>query len=451
LSPRAQQGDERLAPPDHAAVEGEEKALHKELGIAIDRQPDIAALHYLGGRPLPDSLAHLPDRPRLKLSLEALIEEHGDPAIVNALPRSFKSMVVSKGGVRPSEIAGPLGFADARSMVNSLMALAREKLLGFADGRSLIGALAKLAREQDVLKRAGDKRSVRAKRIDDGVDRKMLERHGLALVGDAFDAEALRALHNDASADMLAGEMRALARLAGRKAISYQEARDWVRHEVAENEFGKVGDMSEFTAIEARAAFAAREAWARGNLLGALQHKQEHMLAHVLWREVDGARERAAAVRRQSEDRAAAAGVAIAPVPRSTGGSENGPGEWRAAPKGMQPPAIAYQKQITGRVGEDYVVDGVKFDGFSDGALIEVKGPGYAKFVTSGEFNEDYKAGKKLLKQARNQSVAANGIPIIWHVADSKAADAIRALFEAEGLKGVTVYHTAVVYKRARR
>ena len=93
----------------------------------------------------------------------------------------------------------------------------------------MIGALTKLAREQDALKRAGDKRSVRAKRIDDEVDRKMLERHGLALIGDALDAEALRALHNDASADKLAAEMRALARLAGRKAVPFEEARDWAQ------------------------------------------------------------------------------------------------------------------------------------------------------------------------------------------------------------------------------
>jgi hypothetical protein len=175
------------------------------------------------------------------------------------------------------------------------------------------------------------------------------------------------------------------------------------------------------------------------------------MYAHALWREVDGARERAAAARRQREDRAAAAGGAIASIPRSAGGSENGPGEWRAAADGMEPPAIAYQKQITGRVGQDYVVDGVKFDGFSDGALIEAKGPGYAKFVTNGEFDEDYKAGEKLLKQAESQTRVANGIPVIWHVADSRAADAMRALFEAKRIKGITVYHTAVVYKRARR
>lgn len=163
----------------------EEEALRKELRPAIESQPDIAALHYLRGDPLPESLAHLRDQPRQRLSREALIEEHGDPAIVDALPRSFLPMVARKGGVRPSEIA---------------------RLLGFADGKSMIAALTALAREQAALRRAGDRRSVRAARIDDAVERVMVERRGPALINGSIEAEAGSALHNSAGARALAAE-----------------------------------------------------------------------------------------------------------------------------------------------------------------------------------------------------------------------------------------------------
>jgi len=261
----------------------EEKALRKELGLSIDRQPDIAALHYLGGHPLPDSLAHLPDRPRLKLSREALVEEHGDPAIVKALPRSFQSMVVSKGGVRPSEIAGPLGFADARSMVNALMALARE---------------------QDALERAGDKRSVRARRIDDAVERAMIERHGPALVDGSIDAEAMSSLHNKERAKALAAEERTLAKEVGDKPMSYKQAKENARRLLAEQPAGKLLDLSRFLRAEERAALASLNARARGDFDVALSRKREEMIAHAAWREAQDINLQAEAAQRRTDHQA---------------------------------------------------------------------------------------------------------------------------------------------------
>jgi hypothetical protein len=261
----------------------EEKALRKEFGIEIDRQPDIAALHYLGGRPLPDSLAHLPNRPRLKLSLQALIEEYGDPAVVNALPRSFQSMVVSTGGVRPSEIVGPLGFADARSMVNALMALAREK---------------------DALERAGDKRSVRAKRIDDAVERAMMERHGPALIDGSIDAEAMSSLHNRERAKALAAEERVLAHKVGDKPMSYKQAREQARQLLMEEPVGKLIYLSKLLRAEERAALASLNARARGDFDAALSRKRQEMIAHAAWREAQEINQQAGAAQRRRDQQA---------------------------------------------------------------------------------------------------------------------------------------------------
>jgi hypothetical protein len=47
--------------------------------------------------------------------------------------------------------------------------------------------------------------------------------------------------------------------------------------------------------------------------------------------------------------------------------------------------AADYQAQLTGNPpGYIYDVKGVKFDGFEDGVLLEVKGPGYAKSSNTG-------------------------------------------------------------------
>jgi hypothetical protein len=119
----------------------------------------------------------------------------------------------------------------------------------------------------------------------------------------------------------------------------------------------------------------------------------------------------------------------------------------------MSKRAARYQEQISGQPaseaywvgGVDRKSGGIKFDGFENGVLLEAKGPGYANkfddklapkkwFAPSG--------AQQLLDQADRQFKAAPDIPIRWHVAEKKAADAIRELLRKAGLERVEVVHT---------
>jgi hypothetical protein len=117
-------------------------------------------------------------------------------------------------------------------------------------------------------------------------------------------------------------------------------------------------------------------------------------------------------------------------------------GKWERVNESMSERASAYQEQITGRSGESYVVDGVKFDGIRDGTLLDAKGPGYARFVKNGQFRNWYSGKDKLLDQAARQVEVAKGNPIQWHVAEEPAANAIRALFNSQGISGINVIFT---------
>jgi hypothetical protein len=183
------------------------------------------------------------DLPRLKLSRDALIEEYGNPEIVNALPKTVPPLVTEKGGARPGEIA---------------------ELLGFSDGRAMIDALTALAKEQAALRAAGDKRSVRQSRVDAEVARVMKERHGDMLTDGSIEAEALSALHNDARSDVLATELRALARQTGQEPTPYALARNGPSRSIAEKQVGQVSDLSQYTRAEAKAAKARRRGPAEG-------------------------------------------------------------------------------------------------------------------------------------------------------------------------------------------
>ncbi|HYH94735.1 Tox-REase-5 domain-containing protein [Hyalangium sp.] len=128
-----------------------------------------------------------------------------------------------------------------------------------------------------------------------------------------------------------------------------------------------------------------------------------------------------------------------------------GPGKWVRKGEGMKPGARKYQSQVAGapegwvyrveRAGEKY-----DFDGFKDGTLVDGKGPNYDnKFLDTLEPQPWFKetGARELLSNADRQRRVAKGIPILWHVAESKAARAIRKLLrDNEYLDAIEVIHT---------
>lgn len=119
-----------------------------------------------------------------------------------------------------------------------------------------------------------------------------------------------------------------------------------------------------------------------------------------------------------------------------------GPGAWGTAAESMSSRAAAYQARITGRsAGSVYNVNGVKFDGFANGVLQEAKGPGYARFVSNGQFRPWFSGADSLASQAQRQIGAAGGTPITWSVAEADAVTAINNLFVSRGISGINVMH----------
>ena len=108
----------------------------------------------------------------------------------------------------------------------------------------------------------------------------------------------------------------------------------------------------------------------------------------------------------------------------------------------MSERALAYQARITGRAGEAFIRNGVKFDGIANGVLLEAKGPGYATFVRNGSFQPWFSGAEGLVSQAQRQLAAAGGSSIQWHFAEEAAANATRALFQERGIGGIQLLFT---------
>jgi len=121
----------------------------------------------------------------------------------------------------------------------------------------------------------------------------------------------------------------------------------------------------------------------------------------------------------------------------------NGPGKWESANESMSEASRRYQSQVTGApAGKVYAVQGVRFDGFTLGVLLETKGPGYARFLKDGSFRAWFRGADGMLEQAKRQFKAARSTPIQWHFAEREVADAVRDLFRNEGLGTIKIHHT---------
>jgi len=114
----------------------------------------------------------------------------------------------------------------------------------------------------------------------------------------------------------------------------------------------------------------------------------------------------------------------------------------------MSPEARAYQEQITGhRSSESYVVEGVRFDGYKNGKLLEAKGQGYEDFMAvEGGFQAWFASGEAaLMKQAERQfrAAEASGVQVAWHVAEKRFADLLSKRFKGrQWNKILQVVHT---------
>jgi uncharacterized protein YukE len=123
--------------------------------------------------------------------------------------------------------------------------------------------------------------------------------------------------------------------------------------------------------------------------------------------------------------------------------SDPGPGQFGPATGlGGSERAWAYQEQVTGNprtvgyyVNNPVTAKPVEFDDYQNGELIDAKGPGYNNLL-SGDPNKfpTINVEKGIVDSATRQVQAAQGQPIVWHVAEQGAADKISTLLENSGL-----------------
>lgn len=113
-------------------------------------------------------------------------------------------------------------------------------------------------------------------------------------------------------------------------------------------------------------------------------------------------------------------------------------GSWHRVNESMSTYSREYQTQVTGKTGEAWIQNGVKYDGMRDGTLLDAKAK-YNQFVdkNTGRFYDWFKGRNALVNEAIRQIDASEGAPIKWYFAEKGALDATRILFAERGIEGI--------------
>lgn len=245
----------------------------RRASIAADVAADVDA------RPEFRALADARKAPLDATWIRETLGEDAPAMLPKGVPPIYKD-----GGVNPDEAAELSGFTSGEEMVRALMGV-------------------ETARRQ--LREGGDQRSARQALIDEQTDKLMMERYGDPFTDGSIEEEALAIIHNDQQGEVIASELRVLARSTGQRVTPYRIAKDWAARTVRD---GRVADVASRSAIQryqraaSKAGKAAMDAVIAGDNVEAFRQKQAQMLNNALISEAKrAADEIEAAVARMSK------------------------------------------------------------------------------------------------------------------------------------------------------
>lgn len=229
----------------------EERAkVRDEVEIDVSSQRVYRAIEWMGNRrwfgdAQPEAMGDI------RLSKDILVDRYG-AGVLKTLPRGKQTIYAVEGGLDPDDASGVFGYGSGDELV---------KAMEQAPGRK--------------------------QAIEDQTDRVMFERHGDVLRDGAIEAAALDAIHGDKRARVLALELDALNRRAGRPGgkTSVAEIREIARRTMARMRVRDAMNANRYLAAERKAGEQAYRMASSGDLVGASEAKRRQLLNHSLYSE----------------------------------------------------------------------------------------------------------------------------------------------------------------------
>lgn len=265
-----QEGDRKLLDKTMKAVreartkewETERAAIREEVKGNVTSRPDLRAEHWLRtGRSLNDApiaagIQHA------RLSREALLHMYGSENAHRLLPDGVTTV---KGGLHPDDAATLFGYRNGDELVQALMTLEAAR-----DGESV-----KLGKPLPGTKYV-------THLIDAETDEQMLSRHGDALNDGSIEEEAIAAVHNKAQAEVMATELKAIARKVGRNPLDLVDMKGWVDEQIDSMPVTRATNNAAFIRQEGQSGREVQRALLKGDVRKAFLLKQRQLLNHLM-------------------------------------------------------------------------------------------------------------------------------------------------------------------------
>lgn len=236
----------------------EEAGVRAAVTERVDGQPLFRALRALTTGRVGDA-----EPQRIKLDRAWLVETYG-PDVLGLLPTRVPPIYAESATTNADMIAEMTGFPTGDEMVRTLMGLNSR---------------------QKELREGGDKRSVRQVMIDEETASAMRERHGDPLNDGSIEDEARALIHNDKQGEVIASELRSLARRANKRPTPYAIARQWAAERIASGTVTETvsgAALARYERAARKAGKLAEEAMLAGDIDETYRQKQAQMLNNAL-------------------------------------------------------------------------------------------------------------------------------------------------------------------------
>lgn len=223
------------------------QAIREEATARVDSLPEFRAIRMMTDTPIDAAW---------------LRDTYGEDA-TSLFPKRVRPLY-KDGGTDPNEVAELSGFTSADEMVRTLMGVETRR------------------RE---MREGGDKRSVREALIEQEVTERMNDRYGDPLTDGSIEEEALAAVHNELQGEVLAADLRVIARSTGQRPTPYRVAKEWAARTVRQGLVKDVisrGAIQRYRRAAAKAGNLATEALLKGDSQEAFRQKQAQMLNNAL-------------------------------------------------------------------------------------------------------------------------------------------------------------------------
>lgn len=189
-----------------------------------------------------------------KIAIPALVELYGDgPAARWRYLPVGRYGLVAKEGLHPDFVAKTFGFTSGDHLIQELLSAQKESEL-----------------------------------VDDLTEQRVLERYGDLQDMDTMNEAVDLALHNEVRTRAIHAEMKALAKMTGRQDVLSSAARNFAEEKIGEKRIRDI-KPGEYSASEARAARAAQQARAAGDLSRAADEKRRQVVQHYFYKSANRA------------------------------------------------------------------------------------------------------------------------------------------------------------------